>query len=32
MVKKSIEQHAREQGYQQITVAIMDEIKDRLGM
>jgi hypothetical protein len=32
MVKKSIEQQAREQGYQQITVAVMDEIKDRLGM
>lgn len=32
MVQKSIEQHAREQGYREIDVAVMDEIKERLGM
>lgn len=32
MVKKSIEQQAREQGYREIDAAVMDEIKDQLGM
>lgn len=32
MVQKSIEQHAREQGYREIDVAVMDEIKEQLGM
>lgn len=32
MVKKSIEQHARDNGYKEITAAVMEEIKDRFGM
>jgi hypothetical protein len=32
MVQKSIEQHAREQGYKEINVTVMDKIKEQLGM
>jgi len=32
MVRKSIEQHTREQGYTEVTVDIMEEVKGRLNM
>ncbi len=32
MVQKSIEDHAREKGLSEIDAAVMDEMKDRLGM
>ncbi|RMH78625.1 MAG: hypothetical protein D6681_19895 [Calditrichaeota bacterium] len=32
MVKKSIEQHAREKGYTEITAGVLEEIKAQLGM
>lgn len=32
MVKKSIEEHAREKGYREINASVMDEVKGRVGM
>ena len=32
MARKSIEQHAREQGYAEISTAVMDEVKGQFGM
>ena len=32
MVKKSIEEHAREKGYRTIDASVMDEVKGRVGM